>query len=142
MGRAADEPRPVEGRVLKVLPHLLDEEGRHTISPSLFDRDAHQAMLRKNPDKVSGIRYDVHWKVRHAGDETLVLRVELRGLYDETVPQEKTLEVTLDGRKSGRGWTGLELTGENYRDFGRITAWRATLWSGDRLLDEYESFLW
>ena len=28
------------GKLLKVLPHFLDREGRHALSPSLFERDA------------------------------------------------------------------------------------------------------
>lgn len=135
-------PRAVEGRVKKVLPHLLDKQGRHTVSPSLFDRDAYQALLRKNPDKVSGIRYDVRWKARRATSRQLTVRVELRGLFNGKVPREMTLEETFDGRASIREWTGLELTGEAYTQFGKITAWRVTLWSDGVMLDEYKSFLW
>jgi hypothetical protein len=29
-----------EGRVIKVLPHLFDSQGRHSLSPSLYERDA------------------------------------------------------------------------------------------------------
>jgi hypothetical protein len=132
----------IGGRVKKVLPHLLDRNGHHTASPSLFDRDAYQAYLRRNPDQVSGIRYDVQWKARRAEGRKLTVRVELRGLYDGKVPRETTLEETYDGRSSIREWTGLELTGKAYAEFGKITAWRATLWSGEEMLDEYTSFLW
>src|SRR5437899_2397501 len=31
------------GRIIKVLPHLLDLQGHHALSPSLYDRDAYQA---------------------------------------------------------------------------------------------------
>ena len=40
-------------RITKVLPHLLDDKGRHTLSPSLYERDAYQAELRKNPDRYT-----------------------------------------------------------------------------------------
>ncbi len=33
-------------KVIKVLPHFLDQKGRHALSPSLYDRDAYQAHLR------------------------------------------------------------------------------------------------
>jgi len=134
--------KPVEGRVLKVLPFLLDQQGRNTVSPSLFDRDAYQEHLRKHPDKVSGIRYDVHWKVKRAAFETVTVRVELRGMFEDRVPRAKTIETTLDGRPSMHRWTELELTGEEYAQFGRITAWRSTLWCNGKMLDEYQSFLW
>ncbi len=52
------------GKVLKVLPHFLDLQGRHALSPSLFERDAYQAHLRKNPAEVSALRFDVEWSGR------------------------------------------------------------------------------
>jgi hypothetical protein len=135
-------PDNADGRVKKVLPHLLDHKGRHTVSPSLFDRDAYQVRLRQNPEEVSGIRYDVHWKARGVDGAALTVRVELRGLYERKKPREATLEKTYEGKAAFREWTELELTGEAYAAFGKITAWRATLWAGDTLLDEYTSFLW
>ena len=133
---------PVTGRVLKVLPQLLDKQGRHTVSPSLFDRDAYQAQLRANPSEVSGIRYEVNWKARGTEFQQLTIRVELRGLFEDKIPRLKTLETTVPGKASMREWTSLKLTGEEYIDFGSITAWRATLWCEETLLDEYTSFLW
>lgn len=135
-------PGLVEGHVQKVLPQLMDEKGRCTVSPSLFDRDAYQAYLSKNPGKVSGIRYNVRWKARHAEGTKLTLRVELRGMFEGKFPRQATLEQTFDGAASIRRWTELELRGEAYAEFGKITAWRATLWCGDTMLDEYKSFLW
>src|SRR5206468_2182976 len=67
------------GRIIKVLPHLLDREGRHTLSPSLYERDAYQAFLRKNPERCAGLRFDVHWKANRAAGPRLLLRVEIRG---------------------------------------------------------------
>ena len=34
------------------------------------------------------------------------------------------------------------LAGEEYKDFGGITAWRATLWNDDQMIGEEKSFLW
>ena len=87
-------------------------------------------------------RYDVLWKARGTQDTTLTVRIELRGLFEGKHPREVTLERTLEGRSSQRRWTGLELTGDAYTRFGKITAWRATLWCDDVMLDEYRSFLW
>ena len=140
--KAQEQETPVTGKVLKVLPQLLDQKGRSTISPSLFDRDAYQALLRSNADQVSGIRYDVNWKAKNAEFQTLTLRVELRGLHEEKVPREKTLETSIAGKRSLRKWTSVKLTGDDYAEFGRITAWRATLWCDGTLIDEYKSFLW
>ena len=39
-------------------------------------------------------------------------------------------------------WTQLTLAGDEYQQFGRLSAWRVTLWDGDTLLGEQASFLW
>ena len=63
------------GKIVKVLPHFLDAKGRHTLSPSLFERDAYQAQLRAHPEQRSGIRYDIHWRARASWGE-LKLKVK------------------------------------------------------------------
>src|SRR5512145_1613270 len=65
------------GRIKKVLPFYLDLEGRQSLSPSLFERDAYQAQLRANPEQVSALRFDVLWKGPRRTE--LTVRVELRG---------------------------------------------------------------
>src|SRR5262245_7382197 len=67
-------------RIIKVLPQFLDLEGRHALSPSLYDRDAYQAELRAHPEKVSGLRFAVQWNT--GMDSTLKLRIELRGIHN------------------------------------------------------------
>ena len=64
-------------KILKVLPQYLDEEGRHALSPSLYERDAYQYFLRKNPSKRGGLRFDVNWKAKGSKSETLVLRLNV-----------------------------------------------------------------
>jgi hypothetical protein len=131
----------VTGRIFKVLPFLLDQHGQIAKSPSLFDRDAYQAYLRQHTNEISGIRYDVHWSAKNAGNTKLKLRVELRGLDMSRLPKFKTLETEV---KPGffRQWTELPLTGEEYKQFGHAVAWRATLWDGDKQIAEQQSFLW
>ena len=129
------------GRVLKVLPQLLDRNGQHTVSPSLYDRDAYQAWLRVNTNSVSGVRFAVEWKGR--GSQPLKLRVEVRGVPHGASASVATLETDV---KPG-GWfshwnTSLRIVGEDYQNLGSVVAWRATLWDGDRLLGEQKSFLW
>jgi hypothetical protein len=129
------------GRVVKVLPHFLDLEGRHSVSPSLYDRDAYQAELRKYPARRSGIRFDILWRGRSETKEKAKLRVELRGTAKGNLPSETVLEteVTITGTSH---WAALKLDGENYKKFGEITAWRVTLWSGQQMIGEQKSFLW
>jgi hypothetical protein len=129
------------GRVVKVLPHFLDLEGRHSVSPSLYDRDAYQAELRKYPEKRSGIRFDILWRARGAAKEKAKLRVELRGTAKGNLPSETTIETEVTITGTGH-WALVKLDGENYKKFGEVTAWRVTLWSGDQLLGEQKSFLW
>lgn len=129
------------GRVLKVLPHFLDLKGRHALSPSLYDRDAYQAQLRQHPEQRSGLRFDVLWKAKVASDTNLKLRVELRGIAQGNLHREKTLETGAKPGWLGR-WTPLTLSGDDYKNFGEVTAWRTTLWDGDQLVAEQKSFLW
>ena len=131
------------GRVIKVLPFYLDLQGRHSRSPSLFDRDVYQAYLLQNPEKRSGMMYDVHWKTKGATTAPLRLQIELRGTAEGNLPRQMVLEKVVQpgGGLLGR-WTGLVLSGQNYKQFGEVTAWHATLWEGERLLGEAASFLW
>jgi hypothetical protein len=133
----ADAPA---GRVIKVLPLFLDLKGREALSPSLFDRDAYQAYLRQHPEQRSAIRFDVLWKASNTGSAPLNLYVELRGLQGG-IPCQTTLkkEVTPG---FFRRWTSFTLGGTDYKNIGEVTAWRATLWSGNQLLGEQKSFLW
>jgi hypothetical protein len=127
------------GRVLKVLPHLLDLQGRHALSPALYQRDAYQVYLRNHSDEVSGIRYDINWKASAARDSKLKLRIELRSDAKDKIPVQKTIETEVKGRRS---WSSLSLADDEYKAFGKVTAWRVTLWDGEKLLDEQKSFLW
>jgi hypothetical protein len=129
-----------DGHVYKVLPQFLDEKGRQSLSPSLYDRDAYQAYLRRNPAKRTALQFAVQWK----GPKTdhLKLRVELRGVAPGDVLNHTTLELPVHQRYWFSHWESLTLAGDAYKNFGDVTAWRATLWDGDQLLDEQKSFLW
>jgi len=131
----------VTGRVIKVLPFFLDLKGQEALSPSLYDRDAYQAYLRQHADQRSAIRFDVLWKASDAGDAKLRLRIELRGIGQNGMPRQATLEQTVAPHLF-RHWNSLTLEGGNYKNFGELVAWRVTLWSGDQQLGEQKSFLW
>ena len=88
------------GQLVKVLPFLLDTQGRITKSPSLFDRDAYQAYLRKHTTEISGIRFDVQC----SADEKLKVRLELRGVGEGSKPKLKTLEAEV-ATGSFNNWT-------------------------------------
>jgi len=130
------------GRVIKVLPQFLDLKGQHTLSPSLYERDAYQAQLRTHPEQRSGLRFAVQWKTKHAPAAQLKLRVELRGVPKGKLPRQLTLEQPVTRKGWFSQWSAIALTGADYRQFGEMTAWRVTLWDGDQLLSEQRSFLW
>jgi len=129
------------GRVIKVLPLFLDPQGRAAVTPSLFDRDAYQAYLRQHTNEISAIRFDVLWKTADVGNGMLKLRVDLRGGSANGLPCQAALEQAVTPGRFRR-WTSLALDGADYKNFGSLVAWRATLWSDDRLLAEQKSFLW
>ena len=125
-------------KIKKVLPHYIDKDGRHTLSPSLYERDAYQAEMRRKPELRSGLRFDVQWKGTHK--VPMILRVELRGLKEHTA-------TTADIQSEIRGgwfskWSSATLSGNAYADFGELVAWRTSVWAGDQLLAEQRSFLW
>jgi len=130
------------GKIKKVLPHFLDLRGRHTLSPSLFDRDAYQAVLRQHPEQRSAVRFDIEWKSKGPSGAPLKIRVELRGVAHEKPPVELSLERALEPTGIFGGWTSLTLKDEDYRKLGELTAWHVTLWEGTSLLSEQKSFLW
>lgn len=129
------------GRVVKVLPHFLDLKGRHALSPSLYERDAYQTYLRQHPEERSGVRFDIHWRVRTKSATSLKLKVEIRGIAQGNLPSEKVIEKEV---KSGAGsrWTPITLAGDDFKTIGEVTAWRVSLWEGDQLIVEQNSFLW
>jgi hypothetical protein len=135
----ATQSTAAEGRIIKVLPHFLDRQGRHALSPSLYDRDAYQAVLRKNPAQRFGLQFDIQWKAKFAGTNSLKLRIELRG----TRPGEvQSLEHAVHNKSAFSQWSALTVQDEAYEQLGEVVAWRATLWEGERMLAEQKSFLW
>lgn len=129
-----------EQRVIKVLPHLLDKNGRHAVSPSLFDRDAYQAWLRQHPVEQSGIRYDVQWKSKEAGEYKL--KLELVGRAEKGEIRRKTVEKEVTLRNPKSLWSGISFTGTEFKVFGPIIAWRVSVWQGKTMLAKQQSFLW
>jgi len=131
-----------EGKVYKVLPQFLDKEGRHSQTPSLYDRDAYQAYLRKHPTEISALRFAVQWKTTGPRWEPLKLKVEMRGVSDGNVPKEISIETPVTKHGWFSHWESVTVDREKYQTLGEVTAWRVTLWEGDQLLSEQKSFLW
>jgi hypothetical protein len=130
-----------EGKVCKVLPQLLDKQGRQSLSPSLYERDAYQAYLRKHPEERSTLQLVVQWKAKGVDWSKLKLRAELRGLVNNSL-QTNIMEEPV--KKTGwfGNWSKFVMTTNDFQKFGELASWRVTLWEGDHLLSEQESFLW
>jgi len=131
---------PANGRISKVLPLYLDQQGHDALSPSLFDRDAYQVRLRDGLEPASAVRFDVLWTGKAHGTG-LKLRVEARGVDAQGIPRQVVLEKTVKSNFFGR-WTSLTLGGEDFKHIGSLIAWRVTLWSDNQMVNEQKSFLW
>jgi hypothetical protein len=125
-------------RIVKVLPCFLDDKGRHALRPSLYERDAYQALLRRDPTLRKALRFDVQWK--GTGPKDMTLRVEARGNQRGQL-QQISLETKTKKGFFGN-WNSVTLEGDAFTKFGELTAWRATLWNGSQQVAEQKSFLW
>jgi hypothetical protein len=131
------------GGLLKVLPEFLDLKGRNSLSPSLYERDVYQVALREHPERRSGIRFYIEWKSKKPVWEPLLARVELRGIAEGKLPRQLVLERPVPNPGGALShWTDITLSGDDYKKFGSVTAWRVTLWEGQTLIGQQQSFLW
>jgi hypothetical protein len=130
-----------EGRVVKALPQLLDKQGRHALSPSLYERDAYQFHLRKNPKLRGGVRLAVQWKAKKVDWSKLRLRAEMRCLLEDSL-HTSTMEEPAIKNGHFSSWSEFRIEGADYTTFGQLVAWRVTLWEGGHQLGQLESFLW
>jgi hypothetical protein len=130
-----------EGRVVKVLPEFFDSKGRHSLSPSLYERDAYQVILRKDRKRRAGLGLEIQWKAKDVDWSALKLRAEMRGLMGDTITN---ITVEMPAKKAGifGNWAELKIPRADYANFGELVAWRVTLWEGEHQLSELQSFLW
>jgi hypothetical protein len=134
------ESSAAEERVIKVLTHLVDAQGRIALAPSLYERDAYQLYLRSNPDLVSAMRFDVQFKApRKAGP--VLLRVEARG-SNSGLGKAQVFEAKVLPARFFSTWRSIELNKVEHEALGSVVAWRATIWRDGQMLAEQKSFLW
>ncbi len=129
-----------DGKVVKVLQHFVDKEGRIALAPSLYERDAYQAKLRRSTNDIASVRLDVAWKTKGADPAALKLKAEIRGGKVESKPL--IIEEPVKPDRWGDTWSILSMTKDEYKALGEVIAWRVTLWQGDQMLGEQKSFLW
>ncbi len=140
--KSKSPPKSASARVLKVLPHFLDHQGRHTVNPSLFDRDAYQFELRQKPELRSGMRFDVLWKgIRGTPSAVLRLQVEMRG-SKATAQNPVVISQRVFATSDFSQWTRMPVVGTDYESLGELLSWRVSLWKDQELVAEQTSFLW
>lgn len=129
-----------EARVIKVLTHLVDAQGRIALAPSLYERDAYQLHLRTHPDEISGMRFDVQFKAPRK-EGPVLLRIEARG-SESGLGHAHVFEREVLPARFLSTWGSIQLDKAATEGLGTVVAWRATLWRDGQLLAEQESFLW
>jgi hypothetical protein len=126
-------------KIIKVLPQYLDLQGRNSLSPSLYDRDAYQARLRRRPEDCSGMEFQVQWKAKSSAE--LRMKLEVRGSKNGQ-STAGALQAAVKHVGGFNKWTPLIFKGDQYEKLGEVIAWRVSLWEGESLLAEQKSFLW
>lgn len=132
-----------EGKVIKVLPLYLDDKGRDSLLPSLYERDAYQALLRKHADQRKTLRFAVQWKASKVDWSKTRLVVETRGVVASAlVTRRAERSVHKPGFFGKWKFENIDISGKDFDTMGELAAWRVTLWEGDHKLGEQKSFLW
>lgn len=125
-------------KIVKAFQHLIDAAGRHTLSPSLLDRDAYQAHLRSHPEKVKALCFDIQVKLKNKEPHTLKLELRHgRGGNVESLIRE--ISITKKGHSQ---WNRITIDEDDFASLGEIIAWKITLFKDDITLSSQESFLW
>src|SRR5436305_1062364 len=108
-------PAPVaiaaEGKVIKVLPLYLDQKGRDSLLPSLYERDAYQAVLRIHPDQRKALRFAVQCKAHKVDWTKTRIVVETRGVEGNTFITKKT-ERSLPKKTWFSQWQNIDISGK------------------------------
>ena len=124
-----------------MLPHFLDKEGRNSVAPSLYDRDAYQVYLRDHPNDVSALRFDIEWKYRKPPTNSFQMKLEVRGTKLE-LTQTRKFQNQVVPRRMFSTWSAITIPAKDYAVIGKVVAWRVSLWSGETQMGEQKSFLW
>jgi hypothetical protein len=136
----AQQRVPTSVRVVKVLHHLVDAQGRIALAPSLFERDAYQVHLREFPKLVASSRFDIQYKARRK-DGPVRLRLEIRG-SKTGLGNSRAFEAEAMPDRWGSSWGRIALDKKTSDEVGTIVAWRCTLSRDGVQIAEQQSFLW
>lgn len=138
----ADEVSTPGFEVLKVNHEFIDSSGYTKEEPGdLINRARYQSMIR-NTDKVRGIRFFIHWKAPNNDGRRLAVKLEARG-YDAG-SERNSMEVITRRIEDvdSSGWISVDIDADRYKQFGKLMAWKVSLWSGNELKSSRYSFTW
>ncbi len=85
----------------------------------------------------NGNYFALFWRSRQTADVTVRLEYRQAGLANYVMAQERYYPATRGTRKSE-----FEVTGDDYLENGRVTAWRALLIVDGRIVALRQSFMW
>ena len=130
------------GSVSKVKIYRLDPTQRLKVSdPAIRFEKQHYlygAVTHAEQMERAGQYYNVFWKVEDRS-QPVTVRFEYRQRDTGLKVKIKELEVT-DVRRSNV--TAFQVTGEEFRKDGPVSAWRASVVRGKDQLVDYTSYLW
>ena len=143
-GFAAD-PKPDESiRFIKVKLFFLDATAKSPLEPGQdryveFERKRalYGAITPSDQRERYGNYFTFMWEATRPAN--VILRLEYR--QQSLGPMVQTKEVAYTSAK-GRTITRMQVTGDDYLQYGRVLAWRAQILEHGRVVAEKKSYLW
>ncbi len=151
----ATTPRPVHLEKVDVLPLSLDDRfqirkiKRFFLAPEEWQPTTSQAANFErryylwgavSPEEVNAIRgnyLDVFWRAREQADVTV--RLEYRQLGTGSLVSAQELYYP---NARGSYTSKFTITGDEFLEFGRVSAWRVLLIVDGKIVNFRQSFLW
>lgn len=95
------------------------------------------ATTPRDIDEVTGNYFSFFWRTRQRADVTVRLEYRQAALSNFVLAQERYYPEALGSFQSD-----FQVTGDNYLENGRVTAWRALLIVDGRIVALSQSFMW
>lgn len=129
-------------QIRKILTSVFDPA---IIEPPTTNRAIQMERLRRTWGAVNSIEvaerygsyFTVFWRNKETSDVTVRLEYRQAGLANTVLSMERTYPAT-----SGSHRTTFEVVGDDFLEFGRVTAWRILLIADGRIVNFKQSFMW
>lgn len=129
-------------QIRKILTSVFDPE---IIETPTTNRAIQLERMRRTWGAVDAIEvaqrygsyFTVFWRNKETADVTVRLEYRQAGLANTVLSMERTYPAT---RGSHR--TTFEVVGDDFLEFGRVTAWRLLLVVDGRIVNFKQSFMW